>query len=256
MNLFPFALAEEAAETVEEAVETLEAAAETAEEAAEAAKTWLQTAFGDLAEMPWWDWLLLALLLVGGIVAFRHMKGSKKSAWSTRMLALGAICLALSSVLSMIKIFEAPFGGSITAVSMLPLILFAYAYGVGPGLTFGVTYGVLQCILDPKVIGLWQFLLDYPVAFGMIGLAGLFHHSKNDSVGLIAGSVVACVARWLAAVASGVAFYSDYAEGTGMSPLVYSITYNGAYMLPECIVTAVVAALVGARLIRELRKVK
>lgn len=245
--LLSLALAEEAGE-----------AAETVEEAVEAAPSWFENAFGDLAEMPLWGWLILAVLLVGGIVAFRLVKGSSKtkSVWSTKTISLGAICMALSSVLSMIKIFELPQGGSVTAVSMLPIILFAYAYGVGPGLTLGAIHGVLQCILDPYIVSIPQFLLDYPVAFGVIGLAGLFRSMNNDRVGLTVGSVVACVARWLAAVASGVIFFAEYAEGSGMSPLVYSITYNGSYMLPECVITAVVAALVGARLIREMRKVK
>ena len=246
--LFLSALAEEAVETAGEAVEAVE-------EAAESAPSWFQTAFGDFADISIWGWILLAVLLVGGIVVYRMVKGEKKTVWTTRMLSLGAISMALSSVLSMIKILEMPQGGSVTAVSMLPIILFAYAYGVGPGLTLGVIHGILQCILDPYVISIPQFLLDYPIAFGVIGLAGLFSKSANDRVGLTVGTVVACVGRFISSVASGVIFFAEWAP-EGMSPMVYSMSYNGSYMIPECIITVVVALLVGPRLIKELRKVK
>ena len=246
--LFNSALAEEAAEVAEVAVEAVE-------EAVEAAPSWFQTAFKKFAEFPIWGWVIVAALLIGGIVVYRLVKGEKKTVWTTRMIALGAICMALSTVLSMIKIFSLPQGGSITAVSMLPIILFAYTYGVGPGLALGAIHGILDCVLKPYVISIPQFLLDYPIAFGVLGLAGLFSKSKNDQFGLAVGTVVACVARFVAAVASGVIFFAEYAP-EGMSPMVYSMGYNGSYMLPECIITAIVALLVGPRLVRELRKVK
>lgn len=246
--LFVSALAEEAAEVVEEAVETVE-------EAAQAAPSWFQTAFKKFPEFPVWGWVVVAVLLVGGFIAYRAVKGEQKTVWTTKMVSLGAICMALSTVLSMIRLFKMPQGGSVTPASMLPLILFAYIYGAGPGLTLGVIYGILQCMLDPQIYSIPQFILDYPVAFGVIGLAGLFSKMKNDFAGLSAGTVVACFCRFVAAVASGVFFFAEYAP-EGMSPMVYSLGYNGSYMLPECIITVIVAVLVGPRLIKELRKVK
>ena len=247
--LFGSALAEEALDSV------IETATDLAEEAAEKAPTWFQTAFKKFPEFPIWGWVLVAALLVGGFVAYRMVKGEKKVVWTTRMIALGAICIALSTVLSMIRLYKLPQGGSITPASMLPLILFAYAYGAGPGLTVGAIHGILQCLLDPQFYSLPQFLLDYPIAFGVIGLAGLFNKMLNDRVGLSVGTVVACVARFIAAVASGVIFFAKYAP-EGMSPMVYSLGYNGSYMLPECIITVIVAVLVGPRLVKEIRKVK
>ena len=243
--LFRSALAEEAAEVAEEAVEAIE----------EAAPSWFQTAFKKFAEFPIWGWVIVAVLFIGGIVVYRAVKGEKKTVWTTKMVSLGAICIALSTVLSMIKIFSLPQGGSITAVSMLPIILFAYVYGAGPGLALGAIHGILDCILKPYVISIPQFLLDYPIAFGVLGLAGLFSKSKDNRIGLAVGTVVACVGRFIAAVASGVIFFAEYAP-EGMSPMVYSMGYNGSYMLPECIITVIVAVLVGPRLVRELRKVK
>ena len=226
------------------------------EAAAEAEPSWFETAFGDFSDLTLWGWLLLAVLLIGGVVVYRTVKGkTAENVWTTKKLALGAVCIALSSVLSLVKIIEMPQGGSVTAASMLPIIIFAYAYGAAPGLTLGAVYGILQFILKPYFYSLPQFLLDYPIAFGAIGLAGLFSKSKNAYLGLSLGSIAASVGRQIAAVASGVLFFAEYAP-EGMSPIVYSLGYNASYMVPECIVCVVLAIAIGPRLMKELRKIK
>ena len=170
------------------------------------------------------------------------------------MMAMGAVCIALSSVLSMIKIWEMPQGGSITAASMLPLMLFSYVYGMGPGCLVGALYGVLQFIIEPYFLSLPQMLLDYPIAFGMMGLAGLFSKMDNENLGLTVGVVLASVGRFVAAVLSGVIFFAEYAGD--QNPWVYSIVYNGSYMLPECIICVILCLAVGLRLARQLKKNK
>ncbi len=135
-------------------------------------------------------------------------------------MALGALCMALSCVLSMIRLWQMPQAARFTPASMLPLMLFAYVYGAGPGVALGALYGVLQFILNPWIVSMPQVLLDYPVAFGMLGLAGLFGHMKNDLAGLTMGVVVASAGRFLAALASGVVFFADYAAGSGLSRCV------------------------------------
>ena len=228
-----------------------------AEEAIEEAQpSWFQSAFEDFADISAWGWILLLALLAGGVAVYFAVKGEKKTIWTTKMLSLGAICMALSSVLSLIKLFSFPQGGSITPASMLPMILFAYLYGAGPGLTLGFIYGVLQYILGPYFVSVPQVLLDYPIAFGMVGLAGLMRRHHNVRLSLSVGVVAASIGRFVAAVASGVVFFAEYAEGTGLSPMVYSIVYNGTYMGPECIICVIIAVLVGPRLMKELRKVK
>lgn len=218
--------------------------------------SWFQTAFGDFSELTLWGWLLLAALLIGGVLIFRNRKGkSTKTVWTTQTLALGAVCMALSSVLSLIKVFSLPQGGSITAASMLPIILFAYIYGAGPGLSLGAIYGVLQFILKPTFYSLPQMLLDYPIAFGLLGLAGFFSKSSNTYLGLTLGSIVSCAGRLLASALSGAIFFAEYAP-EGMSPMLYSLGYNAGYMVPECIICAVLAAIAGPRLMRELRKMR
>ena len=224
------------------------------EAVAEAQPSWFENAFGDFAEFPVGGWIVVAVLLVGGLVAYRQIKSGKKTVWNTKMLALGAVCMALSNVLSMIKLFDMPQGGSVTPASMLPLMLFAYVYGVGPGMTVGAVYGVMQFIIEPYFLSVPQMLLDYPIAFAMVGLAGLFSKSENRALGLTAGVVLGSLGRFVAAVLSGVVFFAEYAGD--QNPWVYSIGYNGAYMLPECIICVVLALAVGLRLTQQLSKAK
>lgn len=229
-----------------------------AEEAqAEPTPTWFQTAFGDFADMPLWAWLVMAVLLVGGIAVFRMVKSDQKTVWTTKMMSVGAMCIALSSVLSMIKLMEMPSGGSITPASMLPMMLFSYIYGTLPGLTLGAIYGFLQFLIGGTswFLSVPQMLMDYPLAFAMIGLAGLFRRLPNEKLGLTLGVVVASLGRFIMAVLAGLIFWTDLTGGLWPA-IVYSLGYNGAYMSVECVICVVLAVAIGPRLVKELRKVK
>ena len=222
-------------------------------------KEFFSNMFEDVAEMSLGGWLLMAVLLAGGIAAFVLLRRkSGKSFWTARTMSVGAMCMALASVLSLIKLLPMPMGGSLTPASMLPLLLFAYVYGTVPGLTLGALYGVMQFILDG---GQWLWtgaipnLLDYPIAFGLLGLAGLFNHMENETKGLSLGFLLGCFGRFLASFTSGVVFYAEWAP-EGMHPAVYSAGYNAAYMLPECILCIAIGIGIAPRLVRELRKVK
>ena len=98
-------------------------------------------------------WVTVAVLLVVGVAVYlvARKKSNKKSFWTAKTMAVGAMCMALSSVLSLIKLWSMPMGGSVTPASMLPLLLFAYCYGVGPGMVLGALYGVMQFLLDGMV---------------------------------------------------------------------------------------------------------
>ena len=215
----------------------------------------LTNVFGDLTELPWWGWLVVAALLLGGVAAFVKVRGGQKVVWTTRMLAVGAMCIALSSVLSCVKLFSMPSGGSVTAASMLPIMLFAFVYGPVPGLTVGLVHGLLQFLLGGWFLNVWQMLLEYPIAFGVLGLAGLTWKMKNQRLGLAIGVVIACAARWFCATLAGIVFWGDFTNGT-WAAITYSIGYNASYMVPECIICAVLGVLMGQRLVSELRKVK
>lgn len=152
----------------------------------------------------------------------------------TRMLVEGGIIIALGYVLSNIKVFEMPNGGSITAVSMLPAIIYAIRWGVKPGLFVAGVYGLLQFILGPKYSGhIVSILCDYVLGFGVLGLSGIL---GKEYVKSMIASVLTMLARFVLAVISGIVVYQvDF---------VGSVVYNATYMIPEIILTLVVFTLV------------
>ena len=146
----------------------------------------------------------------------------------TRVLTEAALAIALAFVLGFIKVFKMPYGGSIS-LEMVPLILLALRQGPWVGLVSGAVYGVLNLISDPALFHPIQVLLDYPVAFGVLGLAGLFRPTVR---GAIIGATVAVVARFVCHFVSGVVFFAAYAP-EGWNPYVYSFVYNAAYLIPS-----------------------
>lgn len=166
----------------------------------------------------------------------------KKSNWSTRMLVTAAVCIAMSYLLSYLKLFSMPTGGSVTVVSMLPLMVFAWMYGVGPGLLAGAAYGLLQFIQKPEVYHWAQIVLDYPVAFMMLGLAGIFRKVDRPWA-LPAGVLIACFGRFLCHTVSGLIFFTDFTDVSFFGGLIASAIYNGGYMAIEAAASAIISAL-------------
>ena len=148
--------------------------------------------------------------------------------------------MALAIVTSMLKIFELPFGGSITLFSMLFIVLIGYWYGPKAGLMTGFAYGLLQFVLDPIFYSIPQMFVDYPLAFGALGLSGFF---SNKKYGLWIGYVVGILGRFVFSYLSGLLFFAAYAEGSGMSAPVYSLCYNGSYIGAEGIITLIVISI-------------
>ena len=177
---------------------------------------------------------LAALAVVLLVIARGHVR------WTARMIANAALCLALAFVLSYIKLFDLPQGGAVTAASLLPIIAFAYSYGLAPGLVVGVAYGLLQMIQDPWIVSPVQAILDYPLAFACIALAAVAR-KLPDSWGWLAGIALGGVGRFVCHVLSGVVFFAEYAEGTGLSPFVYSVSYN-SFVFVDLAICAVVMA--------------
>lgn len=155
---------------------------------------------------------------------------------STRALVEAGIMIALAQVLSYVRIFEFPFGGSVTAGSMVPILFFAIRWGVGPGIFAGAVYGLLQFLLGPKYsMHILSILLDYVLAFGLLGLAGLF---KKTTKGIFLGVFAGILGRFVSTVLSGVIIWASYAP-ENMNPWIYSIGYNGAYLLAELVISFV-----------------
>ena len=193
--------------------------------------------FSKFAEISPLVWGILATLIIVGIVLFAVTRDKKR--WNARMLANAALCIALAFILSYIRLYKMPQGGSITLASMLPLFLFAYAYGVGPGMLAGMAYGFLQFIQDAYFVHPIELVLDYPLAFALLGLAGLAK-KWNGNWGLIAGIVLGVFGRFLCAFTSGVVFFGMYAP-EGQNVFLYSAVYNGAYLIPETLICIVLA---------------
>lgn len=158
---------------------------------------------------------------------------------STKKLVFSALGIALALVTSYIKLWEMPMGGSITLLSMLFICLIGYWFGAGYGIIAGVAFGLLQFIIDPYMVSIPQVLLDYPLAFGALGLSGLFHNKKY---GLQIGYVVGVIGRFVFSTLSGVIFFADYAP-EGMNPWVYSIAYQGSYLGVEMVLTLIIISI-------------
>lgn len=181
--------------------------------------------------------LILLILLL--LLLACYLTGEKKRV-QTKPLVFAATAMALATITSFLKLFEAPMGGSVTLFSMLFVCCIGYWYGLRIGLMTGVAYGLLQLILDPYIISLPQAITDYILAFGALGLSGLF---CNQKYGLIKGYIAGVLGRYLFAFLSGLIFFAAYAEGSGMSAPVYSLAYNGSYLGCEAAMTLVVLAI-------------
>ena len=169
----------------------------------------------------------------------QNVTGNNKKGLTVKQLAFCAISIALGTVLSYVKIFHFPWGGSITLLSMLVITLPGYFYGLGAGLVTGVAYGALQLLIDPYVIFPIQLVVDYFLAFGALGLSGLFANAKN---GLVKGYIAGILGRYVFVVISGWIFFGEYAW-EGWAALPYSLVYNGIYVFGEGIVTVIVILL-------------
>jgi len=149
-------------------------------------------------------------------------------------LVEGALMVAAAFALSFVKVFQMPlYGGSVTLGSMVPILVFAARHGVGPGLLAGTIHGLIQLIVEPVIVHPLQVILDYPLAFGLLGLSGLFGQR------VIAGSIVGITGRFLSHFLSGVVFFASYAP-KGMNPYVYSAAYNASYLVPELVISLVI----------------
>ena len=179
----------------------------------------------------------------------------------TRILVEAALMVALAVLLNMIKVYTLPTGGSITAAAMAPIVLLSVRRGWKWGLLGSGATALLQMLMDGVLVpageGLGQFvgvlLLDYILAFMVLGLAGLF--AKPMGQRAFAVPVASCcvtLLRYLCHFTSGIVLWGAYApEGTPV--WLYSLTYNGSYMIPETIITALVVTILYNTLRKQVR---
>lgn len=163
-------------------------------------------------------------------------------------IATGGICIALAFVLSQIKLFSMPMGGSVTPASSLPIVVCSVAFGPVWGFVVAFIFSLLQ-LIGGVLVSPFQVLLDYTIGFTALGFAGfaapgakagsritnaLFRYRRASLVKILVFTIAAYVVRWLGSVVSGVIFWGDYAAEAGFnSALIYSIVYNGSFLLAE-----------------------
>lgn len=169
-----------------------------------------------------------------------------------RKITETAIMLAVATVLSLLQ-FTGPWalGGSITVCSMLPIVLIAHRYGTKWGILTALTYSLLQLLLGIRNVqyapnaltAIGIIVLDYVLAFGVLGFAAVFDSVfKSGRKALIVGIIVTVTARFLCHFVSGIIIWEAlWPNSLGWATWIWSLAYNGSYMLPEMLITAVVA---------------
>ena len=184
---------------------------------------------------------------------FLFRRTEMKSLKTTRALVESAMMVALATVLSLLKIIELPYGGSVTVGSMLPMIILAYRYGLGWGFGAGFVYAATQQLLGLNNLSYvtgWQsvvavIFLDYIIAFAVVGLGGIFRRvTKKQSSALMLGGILVSVLRYVCHVISGCTVWAGLSIPDSAA-FIYSISYNLTYMLPETIILAALAYYLG-----------
>lgn len=171
---------------------------------------------------------------------------------STRIIAEIGIAVAIATVLNFLPLWKMPQGGSIS-LEMLPILLVALRWGGKPGLMAGIVYGFIQLMVNPYVIHPVQLIMDYPLPYMMLGVAGFFTITRKQVKEINISKVflalfTAGFLRFVVHVFSGVIFFSSYAP-EGQNVWIYSIIYNGSYILPSLIICYLIMVIVLKRLI-------
>jgi len=185
----------------------------------------------------------IALLVIIALlfVVILSLSGDKKKL-RAKHLAFSAVAMTLAVLTSIFTVYEFPFGGSITLFRMFFICFIGYLYGTKVGVITGAAYGILDFILKPYAITLIQPLLDYPVAFGALGLSGVFSKSRY---GIIKGYILGVAGRYICHVITGVIFFAEYAGGKNV--ILYSLSYNASYIVPEAVLTVLILLIPAVR---------
>lgn len=218
---------------------------------------------GDAAD---WNWIFLkkgqniglyvsAAVLVAGIIVAAILTDRHSKPFDSRSLSFAAVCVALSFALSYVRFFKMPFGGAITFASLVPLMLYSYMFGTRKGVIAGVIYGILQAVQDPWILHPAQFLLDYPVAFAGIGLAGMLRSLNvlsgkprlQFTLGAIIGGGVRFISHFFSGAFAFGMYGANFAETYNIPALAneyfYSFVYQCLYIIPDIIIVVVVGVL-------------
>ena len=203
-----------------------------------------------------------AALAVAAIVGAVVLGWKDKKGFDSRSIALAGVCIAMSFALSYVKLWSMPQGGSITFVSMLPIMIYAYIYGTKKGVLIGFIYGIMQAMQTPWIIHPAQFILDYPLAFAMVGFAGVFSGIKAlkfHQVKFALGAIITGSLRFLCHVLAGVYAFGADAVGEGYEGVsrfwAYSTAYNSFVFVDiALVIVAGVLVLSSKSVVNQLEK--
>lgn len=187
------------------------------------------------------SWTSIATL-IGILILYCAFIKVKKIKFTSRLLTHISLAVAMSVILSFIKFIELPFGGSANLAAMLPIILIALIYGPVIGVFTGFVYSILNFVIGPSyILHPIQVLFDYTLPFMAIGLAGFFKNNKYLAIG--AGFLGMFIFNYIA----GIIFWGSYAADYNMTPMLYSLVYNGSYNLLNCIICMVVCSVINMK---------
>ncbi|MBO5654494.1 MAG: energy-coupled thiamine transporter ThiT [Clostridia bacterium] len=201
--------------------------------------------------------LTISAVIVMAILAVAVIFSGKKETNNTRALVYGAVAIALATALSYARLFRMPQGGSITPASVLPLMIYSMMFGTRRGVLVCLIYGTLQALQDPYILHPMQFLLDYPLAYGLMGISGFLAEKKlfknKHIVNFILGGIVAVALRYACHVCSGVFAFADYfywdeeLMSTYATTAAYSLAYNSSVFVDMSIALAIGAVMLSSK---------
>lgn len=212
--------------------------------------SWASEAFGSLLELKWPTIIILIAFFGMGVAICRR----NSRTWTTRRMAYAAMCIAIAFVLSCIKLFRMPQGGSVTPAAMLPLILFSLACGPSHGLVVGCAFGLLQLIEDFYIIHPVQVLVDYPMAYAALtlGCLAMLLPDRFARFRLPLAVLLGYCGRYAMAVISGAVFFAEYAGE--QNAWIYSLGYNISYLGIEALIACALAFLPGFNVILNMMR--
>lgn len=202
---------------------------------------------------------VVLLLIVVFLIALFH-----KKQFNTKRVAFAGVCVAMSFVLALIKFSPIQYGGSVTLASFVPILIYAYFFGVADGLLVGLIHGLLNFIEDPYILTPATFVLDYLLAFASVGVMGFFGKMQRKEKGilpLVLGCVCVFLTRFTAHLFSGMIFFSqgavwvDFPAWANANAFVYSFIYQCVYVpLDAVIATGTIIVLAKSGVLDTLQK--
>lgn len=194
-----------------------------------------------------WLSVVGVILVLGAVALIGFLKGGKK--FDSKRIAFAGICVSMSFTLAVIKVSPVKYGGSITLASFVPILLYAYVYGVADGLLVGLIHGLLNFIEDPYILTPATFIFDYLLAFMSVGVMGLFgkmHRKEKGCLPLVLGGICVFTLRFISHLISGMIFFAQGAIWVSFpawatsNAFVYSFIYQCIYVPADALIAILV----------------